>query len=169
MKTALLMLILICAAFTARAQQQTQAVELGPELYSSLPIAGGYGWVAYGHIYPAGTFTAGPGKKLPRGACANPEGVAPIGSYAIYGQGGSQVEHIARYRLSFGWPANTARSYLFEGTVRVAADEGGAHDALLFAAARLFGGQITQGGGILVYTPRSNACFGGKVQLFFEP
>lgn len=140
----------------AFAQQPTMEAELSPPVFSTLAQSGGINWVAYGYLYPVGTFA-----NLPQ--CTQPEGVAPVGNYVIRGEYGNAAEHAATYRVTFGKP-NEGKQFVFAGLVGFVVGESGLPDAFVFDAVRLSGGRFVEDFQIEL-TPRSPDCFGGVVRV----
>jgi len=157
MKILFLLLLITLPVFA----QQSQTFDLGPPMINTQPQSKGYPWVARGDIYPGGTFALRPQAD----DCAVPTDAQPVGRYAIFGRFGAPGEHIATYRLTIG-----GQSYFFDGYVRVAEEEvnGAMPLSFLFDA---FGTAPPREPslGRVEYTPRSEACFGGRVRLFLNP
>ena len=146
-------LIVFCLA-VAQAQPAALEAELAPPVYSTLAQSGGVKWIAYGYLYPVGTFAE-------RAACEQPEGVEPIGSYAIRGDYGDASAHAALYRVTFG-RANDGKQFVFAGIVEFILSEINQPEKATFAAARLIRGNFEEGWDA-EYSLRSPLCFGGSV------
>lgn len=160
----ILSLFLFASLTISTAQVQPITAELGPAIFSTLPQANGYQWVARGYIYPPGTYTPKPGESLPRGACEFPDGVQSIGSYAIFGSAGFVGEHLATYRVTI-----RGESFAWSGLMTYYEDGGGAPGSMLYSAGKLQGGRIITEPQIdAEYAPRSTVCFGGQVKIFIR-
>ena len=138
------------------AQAPIVSVELGAPVYSTVERSGGARWVVRGRVYPAGSYSTG----VP--LCAEPDGVKPIGTYAIFGEVGDAARHDARYVISLA----DRRVFVFGGVVE-SVDELGAPAVSTLAAARLINGQPVMESPALqaAYTPRSAQCFGGALAI----
>lgn len=132
------------------------AAEMAAPVYSTLAQSGGVKWVAYGYLYPPGTFAE-------RQPCAPVEDAAPIGSYLIRGEWGNAAEHAATYVLRFGRP-NEGKQFVFSGIVGFVVGESGLPDAYIFDGRRLVGGAFIEEWQIEI-APRSPDCFGGAVRV----
>lgn len=163
MKPILLLLFLILPSLV---QQQPLVVELGPEVYSTIPRSNGYKWIVRGNLYAAGTWTPPPGQPLPRGACEPADGVAPIGQYLIVGESGNTGDHTALYVVRLN-----SQQYLFTGRTEYYEDASGAPGSTLFPAAKLVEGVATVPDPPISaeLIPRSRQCFGGQLRLFTDP
>ncbi len=152
-----LIFVLIALTGNAFAQQSaTLEAEMAAPVYSTLAQSGGVNWIAYGYLYPPGTFAE-------RQPCAPIDGVAPIGTYAIRGQWGNVAEHAATYRVTFG-KASEGKQFVFAGLVGFVIGETGLPDAYVFDGVRLSGGRFVEDFQI-EFTPRSPDCFGGVVRV----
>lgn len=141
-------------------QPATLAAELASPVYSTFTQSGGINWIAYGYLYPPGTFNAP--------SCTNaPEGVAPIGSYQMRGEFGNASFHAATYRLTFGRP-NEGKQFVFAGIVEFAMDDAGQVLSAAYPAARLSAGRLVDELEV-EFTPRSPDCFGGAVRVLPIP
>lgn len=141
-------------------QPATLAAELAPPVYSTFTQSGGINWIAYGYLYPPGTFNAP--------SCTDaPEGVAPIGSYQLRGEFGNAGFHAATYRLTFGKPSD-GKQFVFAGIVEFATDDAGQVLSATYPAARLSVGRLVDELEI-EFTPRSPDCFGGAVRVLAIP
>lgn len=150
--------------FTANAQRapqrlqqpDTMEAELGPPIASTEAQANGFKWVAYGYLYPLGTFDGLP-------PCAQPEGVAPIGSYKVSVEWGNASLHAATYRVTFGTP-NDGKQFVFGGIMEYALSELSAPETAVYSAARLVRGNF-EDGWEASFTPRDSGCLGGRVAI----
>lgn len=137
----------------------SRTYELGPEIATTraLTTPERTQWIAYGWVYPAGTFTHA------ERACVAPD-AAPIGSYAVYVRQGEPSEHVATYRLSIN-----GQSWIWEGVIKPFTEDSGAPGSVLYPLARMVRGvPVGSDGEFAAYTARSGRCFGGRVQLFIE-
>lgn len=151
-------IVCLWMAMSASAQQPTIfEAELAPPVYSTLAQSGGQKWVAYGFLYPVGTFDNPP----PCGEA--PDDVAPIGSYKVSGEWGNASLHAATYRLTFGKP-NDGKQFVMSGVFEFALSELNQPQAAIYSAARLIRGSIEEGWES-EFTPRSDACLGGRVKV----
>lgn len=141
-------------------QPATLAAELAPPVYSTLTQSGGLNWIAYGYLYPPGTFDE-------RQPCAPMEDVAPIGSYQLRGAFGNAGFHAATYRVTFGKPSD-GKQFVFAGIVEFATDDAGQVLSATYPAARLSVGRLVDELEI-EFTPRSPDCFGGAVRVLAIP
>lgn len=154
--------------FTANAQQATRPgaqqptifeAELAPPAYSTLAQSGGVRWIAYGFLYPVGTFD----NLLP---CGEAPAIAPIGSYRVSGEYGNPSFHAATYRLTFG-SSNDGKQFVMSGIFEFALSELNQPQTFIYSAARLIRGNLEdnwEG----EYTPRSSDCLGGRVKVFSQ-
>ena len=136
------------------------AAEMAAPVYSTLAQSGGVKWVAYGYLYPPGTFAE-------RQPCAPVEDAAPIGSYQMRGEFGNASFHAATYRLTFGRP-NEGKQFVFAGIVEFAMDDAGQVLSAAYPAARLSAGRLVDELEV-EFTPRSPDCFGGAVRVLPIP
>lgn len=160
----LLLAFTAACLFTANAQHQrppqrlqqpaTMEAELGPPIASTEAQSGGVRWVAYGYLYPVGTFD-----NLP--PCTQPEGVAPIGSYKVAVEWGNASFHAAQYRVTFGHP-NDGKQFVFGGIVEYTLSELNLPEMAVYSAARLVRGNY-EGDFEAAFTPRDLGCLGGRV------
>jgi len=155
MRTFVCFVVLFLCSLTAHAQQPTFEAELAPPIYSTQPPFA-FRWVAYGYLYPVGTFA----NLEP---CASPtEGAQIIGSYKIAGEYGNPSSHAALYVLRFGNP-NDGKQFAFGGFFQYLLDELNLPMAETYSGVRLSRGlELVDVG----FTPRSGACFGGSVKVF---
>lgn len=144
-------------ALSASAQQPTVfEAELAPPVYSTLAQSGGQKWVAYGFLYPVGTFD-----NLP--PCGAVPAIAPIGSYKVSGEYGNASFHAATYRLTFGKP-NDGKQFVMSGIFEFALSELNQPQPSIYSAARLIRNGIEEGFDA-EFIPRSDACLGGRVKV----
>lgn len=156
MRTLLCFVILFLCSIPALAQQPAFEAELAPPVYSTQPVFA-FRWVAYGYLYPVGTFANLPPCSLP------PEGAQIIGSYKIGGEYGDPSQHAATYVLRFGNP-NDGKQFAFGGFVQYLLDELNLPTAETYSGVR-----VSRGFAELVdveFTPGSSGCFGGSVKVF---
>lgn len=151
--------------FTANAQQATRPraqqpttfeAELAPPVYATLAQFGGAKWIAYGFLYPVGTFDNSP-------PCSGAPVIAPIGSYRVSGEYGNASFHAATYRLSFG-SSNDGKQFVMGGIFEFALSELNQPQTGIYSVARLIRGNLEdnwEG----EYTPRSSDCLGGRVKV----
>lgn len=151
-------------SITASARQGV-VYDLGVETFSTAGRPGFTRFYASGNIYPAGTYTPNAGQPLPRGACDRADDVQRVGYFVIYGESGNAGKHNAIYRVVIG-----ERTYYFSGLIE-AIDESGLPMSSLFELATLSNGVLRLGEPpeFAEFTPRSTACFGGKLTLFLSP
>lgn len=139
------------------AQQPTSfEAELAPPVYSTLAQFGGVRWIAYGYLYPVGTFD-----NLP--PCSEAPVIAPIGSYRVSGEYGNASFHAATYRLSFG-SSNDGKQFVMGGIFEFALSELNQPQTDIYSVARLIRGNFEEGWEG-EYTPRSGDCLGGRVKV----
>lgn len=140
--------------FSANAQQPTSlAADLAPPVY----LTNGARWIAYGYLYPPGTFD-----NLP--PCAPPpDGVIPIGSYRISGEYGTAAEHAATYVLRFGSPMD-GKQFVFGGIFQFLTSELNLPEPAVYSAVRLSRGVAVEELEV-EFTPRSGNCFGGAARV----
>jgi hypothetical protein len=155
MRTSICFVILSLCSIPALAQQPAFEAELAPPVYSTQPVFA-FRWVAYGYLYPVGTFA----NRLP---CASVDDVAPIGSYKIAGEWGDASQHAATYRLTFGAP-NSGKQFVMSGIFGFTLSELNQPEASVYSAVRLSGGNIAEEVEVEV-TPRSSDCFGGLARV----
>ncbi len=141
---------------TRLAQPVVFEAELAPPIYSTLAQSGGFKWVAYGYLYPVGTFDGLP-------PCEQPEGATPIGSYKVAGEWGDAAFHAATYRLTFGNP-NDGKQFVFSGIVEYALSELNTPETATYGAARLVRGGTEEGFDAEVMA-RAAGCFGANVRV----
>ncbi|MBL8186596.1 MAG: hypothetical protein JNK38_01240 [Acidobacteria bacterium] len=155
MRYLFLIACLLMLAVPVSAQIKPVVVELGPEAYSTLPRSGGYKWVARGYVYPPGTFTGG-------SDCPATPAASPIGTYAVFGERGSPLNHAALYRVTIN-----GQQFFFGGIVERYDDESGQPGSTLFDLVRSLAArdEITE---FADYTPRSGNCFGGRLKLYLQ-
>lgn len=154
----LLFVILLLCPLPVLAQQVIMEAELAPPAYSTLAQSGGVRWVAYGRLYPVGTFA-----NLPQCASA-PEGVEAIGGYKIAGEWGNASLHSATYRLTFG-KANDGKQFVFSGIIETG--EVGQPE-MKFATVRMVNGRLEEGWEVEL-TQKASQCFGGTVRVIALP
>lgn len=139
------------------AQQPTSfEAELAPPVYQTLAQSGGVRWIAYGYLYPVGTFD-----NLP--PCGEAPAIAPIGNYRISGEYGNASFHAATYRLTFG-SSNDGKQFVMGGIFEFALSELNQPLTGIYSVARLIRGNFEdnwEG----EFTPRSDACLGGRVKV----
>ncbi len=156
MKYLILTCCLLMLAVPITAQIKPVVVELGPEVYSTLPHSGGARWVVRGYVYAPGTFTS-------KDECATaPATAAPIGTYAIFGERGDPAFHAATYRITI-----YGQQFFFGGIVERYDDESGQPGSSLFDLLR---SPATRNpfNESADYTPRSSVCFGGRLKLYLR-
>jgi hypothetical protein len=156
MRTSICFVILALCSLTAFAQQPTFEAELAPPVYSTQPVFA-FRWVAYGYLYPIGTFANLPPCSPP------PSGAKIIGSYKIGGEYGDPSSHAATYVLRFGNP-NDGKQFAFGGFIQYLLDELNLPTAETYSGVR-----VSRGFAELVdveFTPASSGCFGGIVRVF---
>lgn len=151
-------------SITASARQGV-VYDLGVETFSTAGRPGFTRFYASGNIYPAGTYTPNAGQPLPRGACDRADDVQRVGYFVIYGEVGGAGKHNAIYRVVIG-----EKTFYFSGLIE-AIDESGSPISSLFDLATLSNGVLRLGEPpeFVEFTPRSTACFGGKLTLFLSP
>ena len=161
----LLLAFSVACLFTANAQQAirplaqqptTFEAELAPPVYPTLTQSGGVRWVAYGYLYPVGTFDNSP-------PCSGAPAIAPIGSYRVSGEYGNASFHVATYRLTFG-TSNDGKQFVMSGIFEFALSELNQPQTGIYSAARLSRGEL-EGNWEGEFTPRSDACLGGRVKV----
>lgn len=154
----LVALVLCFLAAAASAQTPLFEGELGAPIYETQSRANGVGWIAYGDIYPAGTFDQRP-------ACSPPNVIA-IGRYTARVEWGGPEFYSVTYRLTFG-RGSTARQFVFSGVIEYLVDELAGPLTGEHSAAELTGGNFA-GDFQVQFTARSSLCLGGAVQVI-EP
>ena len=153
-----ILLLAFAAAFlfTANAQRLAQPVafeaEMGAPVYQTLAQSGGVRWIAYGYLYPVGTFDGLP-------PCEQPEGVTPTGNYRISGEWGDA----ATYRVTFG-AANDGKQFVTSGIFSYGENELGQPETVTYGAARLVRGQFEEGYEMAI-TQRAAGCLGARVMV----
>lgn len=155
-KTIFSILCVLFMTVPVAAQIKPVVVELGPEAYSTIERSNGFKWVVRGYIYPPGTFTG-------KDECAVARSdIAPIGTYAVFGEKGTAGNHTAIYRVTVN-----GQQFFFGGIVERYDDESGHLGSTLFDLVRslVARGDITE---FADYAPRSGNCFGGRLKLYLR-
>lgn len=150
-------IVCLLIAFSVSAQQPSDFLaDLAPPVY----LTTGANWIAYGYLYPPGTFD-----NLP--PCAPPpDGVMPIGSYRISGEYGSAAEHAATYVLRFGSPMD-GKQFVFGGIFQFNLSELNQPESSVYSAVRLSRGVAVEEMEV-EFTPRSSACLGGSARVLVQ-